>query len=188
PPFQPSFSCRWRSPPRLAHLTASTTWLHLIADVTDLSTYDPNLHLAPPLGTPDDRQALCEGVRTQVIDAIAVDHTPYTYEEKTVSFATAPVGAIGLELALPSLWQQLVEPGGLSPLELWQALSTAPAQCLAQKPARCVVNAPLEFVLFDPQDSWQVEPQALRSRSRNSHLLGQTLQGRVKRTFSATSS
>ncbi|NEO88564.1 MAG: dihydroorotase, partial [Spirulina sp. SIO3F2] len=44
-------------------ITASTTWLHLIADVTDLSTYDPNLHLAPPFGTPDDRQALCQGVR-----------------------------------------------------------------------------------------------------------------------------
>ncbi|MGB0560338.1 MAG: dihydroorotase [Spirulinaceae cyanobacterium] len=164
-------------------ITASTSWLHLLWEVGDLQSYDPSLHLSPPLGTANDRQALIEGVRTDVIDAIAIDHTPYTYEEKTVSFAAAPAGAIGLELALPLLWEKLVQPGLLSPLELWQALSTRPAQCLQQEPGRCVAGAKLELVLFDPAVAWRVEAGALRSRSCNTHLLGQTVRGRVRRVF-----
>ncbi|MEM8637638.1 MAG: dihydroorotase [Cyanobacteria bacterium P01_G01_bin.54] len=169
-------------------ITASTTWLHLLWEVQDLHRYDPSLHLAPPLGTPDDRQALIAGVRTGVIDAIAIDHTPYTYEEKTVSFATSPVGAIGLELALPLLWEKLVKPGLLSPLELWQALSHRPAQCLGQASGRCAVDAELELVLFDPAVAWRVEPGELRSLSCNTHLLNQTIHGRVQRTFYPASS
>lgn len=166
-------------------ITASTTWLHLLCNTGDLATYDPNLRLEPPLGTPADQQALIEGVKTGVIDAIAVDHSPYTYEEKTVAFNEAPPGAIGLELALPLLWQQLVESGTLSALELWRALSTNPANCLNQSPARAQVNAPAELVLFDPAKSWVVNAGTLRSQSSNTSWLNHTIQGQVQRIWTS---
>ncbi|HEY9651672.1 MAG TPA: dihydroorotase, partial [Coleofasciculaceae cyanobacterium] len=34
-------------------VTASTTWMHLVFNTQDISTYDPNLRLDPPLGNPD---------------------------------------------------------------------------------------------------------------------------------------
>lgn len=89
-------------------ITASVSWMHLLWNTKALSTYDPNLRLDPPLGNPEDQQALIEGVKTGVIEAIAIDHQPYLYEEKTVSFAEAPSGVIGLEIALPILWQNFV--------------------------------------------------------------------------------
>ena len=153
-------------------ITASTTWLHAIANTTDLATYNPNLKLDPPLGTTDDQIALIEGIKTGVLDAIAIDHSPYTYEEKTVAFGEAPAGAIGLELALPLLWQHLVVTDRLSALELWRALSTKPAQCLHQSP-------PTEFILFDPQQSWQVTPKNLKSLARNTSWLGMEVKGRL---------
>lgn len=165
-------------------VTASTTWLHLLKNTTDLATYDPNLRLDPPLGTPADQQALIEGIRTGVLDAIAVDHSPYTYEEKTVAFSEAPPGAIGLELALPLLWQQLVVSQTLSALELWRALSLKPAQCLRQSPASLQVNAPAELVLFDPAATWVVNGETLRSQSSNTSWLNQTIQGQVRRIWS----
>ncbi len=165
-------------------ITASTTWLHLLKNTTDLATYDPNLRLDPPLGTPADQQALIEGIRTGVLDAIAVDHSPYTYEEKTVAFSEAPPGAIGLELALPLLWQQLVVSQTLSALELWRALSLKPAQCLRQSPASLQVNAPAELVLFDPAATWVVNGETLRSQSSNTSWLNQTIQGQVRRIWS----
>jgi dihydroorotase len=79
-------------------VTASTTWMHLLFSAKDLGSYDPNLRLDPPLGNPEDQAALIEGVKAGVIDAIAIDHTPHTYEDKTVGFPSAPPGAIGLEL------------------------------------------------------------------------------------------
>jgi dihydroorotase len=135
------------------------------------------------LGTAADRAALIDGIKTGIIDAIAIDHTPRTYEEKTVSFVDAPPGAIGLEFALPLLWTNLVERGIFNPLELWQALSTAPAHCLGQTPSQCVDNAALECILFNPQASWEINAQTLNSRSRNTHLWGEKVTGKVQRVF-----
>ncbi|MEB3233569.1 MAG: hypothetical protein VKJ64_21350, partial [Leptolyngbyaceae bacterium] len=92
-------------------VTASTTWMHLLFSTTALSGYDPNLRVEPPLGNPDDQAALLAGLKSAVLDAIAIDHTPYTYEEKTVPFALAPPGVIGLQCALSLLWQGLVQTG-----------------------------------------------------------------------------
>ncbi|MBD2304280.1 dihydroorotase [Chroococcidiopsis sp. FACHB-1243] len=160
-------------------ITASTTWMHLLLDTKALSSYNPALRLEPPLGNPEDAVALRQGVRTGVIDAIAIDHTPYTYEEKTVAFAEAPAGAIGLELALPLLWENLVATGEFSALELWQALSHRPAECLQQNVNAIAPNSPAELILFDPQHTWTVTQQTLKSRSHNTPWLGQQVNGRV---------
>jgi dihydroorotase len=166
-------------------ITASTTWMHLLLDTNALKNYDPNLRLEPPLGNPSDREALIQGVREGIIDAIAIDHSPYTYEEKTVAFAEAPPGVIGLELALPLLWHNLVELGDWSALSLWQRLSTNPAICLGQSLKAIAPGQPAEVVLFDPQKTWQVERQTLKSQSTNTPWLGQQLTGRVIQTWCA---
>jgi dihydroorotase len=153
-------------------ITASTTWLHLVANTTDLGSYNPNLKLSPPLGTPDDQLALIEGLKTGVLDAIAIDHTPHTYEDKTVAFGEAPTGAIGLELALPLLWQQLVVTDRLSALELWRSLSTNPARCLGLPPTD-------ELILFDTQQAWTVSIDSLQSLAHNTAWLGQKIIGKV---------
>lgn len=169
----------WEAKVRGLPVTASTTWMHLLLDTEALSSYDPSLRLSPPLGTPADRAALKRGVQQGILDAIAIDHTPFTYEEKTVAFGETPPGAIGLELALPLLWQNLVVTGEWSALELWRVLSTQPAICLKQTPAALTPNQPAEFTLFDPQLTWTVEKQNLKSLSANTPWLGQQVIGRV---------
>ncbi len=163
-------------------VTASTTWMHLLYDTTDLANYDANLRLNPPLGDPTDRLALVDAVKTGTIDAIAVDHSPYTYEEKTVAFGEAPVGALGLELALAMLWQGLVVSEQLSAIALWQALSSGPAKCVQQSVAS-VEAGTSKYVLFDPTIEWRVNAGNLKSRSHNTHLLNQTIQGRVVKLY-----
>ncbi|MFZ4640023.1 MAG: dihydroorotase [Nodosilinea sp.] len=164
-------------------VTASTPWMHLVFSTRDLASYDPTLRLDPPLGNPEDRSALISGLKTGVIDAISIDHRPYTYEEKTVSFATAPPGAIGLELAWPILWQRLVVNGDWSALDLVQALSTRPARCWQQSPPSLQPGQPAEMVLFDPARTWTVGAQSLQSLALNSPYLGQTVRGQVVRSW-----
>jgi dihydroorotase len=164
-------------------ITASTSWLHLLLSSQDLHSYDANLHLAPPLGTPEDRAALVAAVKTGVIDAIAIDHTPYTYEEKTVGFAAAPPGAIGLELAWPLLWQHLVAEGDWAALDLVQALSTRPAHCWGQSPPRLQVGEPAELALFDPACLWTVNASSLQSLAANTSWWGETLRGKILKTW-----
>lgn len=164
-------------------VTASTTWMHLLLNTQALHSYDPNLRLEPPLGTPDDQQALIGAVKSGVIDAIAIDHTAYTYEEKTVAFAVAPPGAIGLELALPLLWEAFVVTEKWSALTLWQALSTRPLKCLGLAGRAIAPDHPAELTLFNPNATWTVTPQTLQSKSTNTPWLNQTLQGRVVKVW-----
>jgi len=164
-------------------VTASTPWTHLLLSTRNLSRYDPRLHFAPPLGTPDDRDALIAGVRSGVIDAIAIDHTPISYEDKTVAFSEAPPGAIGLELALALLWQEFIDSGEWSPLDLWRSLSLNPARCLNLKPPMLQVGEPAELVLFAPNRPWTIVAEQLQSRSCNTPWLDRQVSGRVVRTY-----
>ncbi|MBD1872570.1 dihydroorotase [Nodosilinea sp. FACHB-131] len=164
-------------------VTASTTWMHLLFSAKDLGGYDPNLRLSPPLGNPEDQAALIEGVKAGVVDAIAIDHTPHTYEDKTVGFPSAPPGAIGLELALGILWDTFVAQGDWSPLTLVQALSTNPAACWGQMPPTIQPQQSAEMILFDPSTTWTVAPSTLCSLSANTPWLGKEIPGRVLRTW-----
>ena len=164
-------------------ITASVTWMHLLLNTKSIKHYDPNLRLEPPLGNQIDQVALLQAVNEGVIDAIAIDHTPYTYEEKTVAFSEAPPGAIGLELALPLLWQSLVDTQQWSALELWRSLSNRPAACLGQKMGAIAPGQPAELTLFDPKSEWTVNRQSLKSRSLNTPWLGKPLIGRVIHTW-----
>jgi dihydroorotase len=164
-------------------ITASTPWMHLLFSSQDLHHYDPNLRLAPPLGNPEDQAALIEGVKTGVIDAIAIDHTPHTYEDKTVGFPSAPPGAIGLELAWAILWDTFVVKGDWPPLTLVQSLSTRPATCWGQTPPTIQAQHPAEMVLFDATVPWLVTHDRLHSLSANTPWLGHTLQGKVERSW-----
>ncbi|MEM8603508.1 MAG: dihydroorotase [Cyanobacteria bacterium P01_H01_bin.121] len=166
-------------------ITASTTWLQLLHNTTDLEHYPPSLRLHAPLGNPADQQALIAALESGVIDAIAVDHTPYTYEEKTVAFAAAPPGAIGLELALPLLWQRFVVSGQWSALDLWRRLSSQPAACLGQSVEAIAPQQHPDLILFNPEQAWTVTPTSLRSRSHNTHYLHEYVWGRVQQIYAS---
>ena len=165
-------------------VTASTSWMHLLLSTRDLASYDPNLRLSPPLGNPTDQQALTEAIVAGVIDAVSIGHRAFTYEEKTVGFASAPSGVIGLELALSLLWSALVEPGHWRWETLIRALSIHPADILGQPAPSLQVNQPAEMVLFDPSDPWRVEKSQLRTPAQNTPWWGQELTGRVRRCWS----
>ena len=159
-------------------VTASTTWMHLLFSTQDGVTYNSNLRLEPPLGNPNDLKALQQGIREGIIDAIAVDHQAYTYEEKTVPFAIAPPGVIGLELALPILWQKLVTTKVLSAIQLWQALSLKPRYCLGQE--AIAINSDLaDLILFDTTKTWQINNRNLHSLGANTPWWQQKATGKV---------
>jgi dihydroorotase len=136
----------------------------------------------PPLRSSDDRSALIAGLKDGTIGAIATDHAPHARHEKEVPFEAAPFGVTGLETAFAALNTHLVEPG-LLPLEtLVERMSAGPARAHGLDAPRIAVGAPANLVLLDTAASWRVGEDSFRSRSANSWLLGQTLQGQVRMT------
>ncbi len=164
-------------------ITASTTWMHLLLDSRAISSYDSNLRLNPPLGNPEDRNALIDGISQGAIDIIAIDHHAYTYEEKTVPFAESPPGTIGLQIALPLLWQELVETKKLSALQLWKVLSSKPLEYLGEPLHPIKVGSLLNFIIFDPKKSWKVTQSNLYSLSHNTFWLGKKVKGKIITSF-----
>jgi dihydroorotase len=164
-------------------VTAEVTPHHLVFTDEDLSGYDTNLKVNPPLRAVEDREALRAGVADGTIDVVATDHAPHAVEEKEAEFDQAPPGTIGLETALAVVLTDLVAPGHLSLSRAVEALSTAPARILGagEHGGPIEPGRPANLVAFDPAAEWLVE-LPFASRSRNSAFLGRTLRGRVVHT------
>jgi dihydroorotase len=165
-------------------VTAEVTPHHLTFVDEDLSTYDTNLKVNPPLRGVDDREALRAGLADGTIDAVATDHAPHAVEEKEAEFDQSPPGTIGLETSLAAVLSHLVEAGAISLSRAIEALSTEPARILglSEHGGPIAAGNAANLTVFDPAATWVVEAP-FASRSRNSAFLGKTLTGRVVHTL-----
>ena len=158
---------------------------HLCLTDDAIRTLDPNFKMNPPLRSAEDRAALVEGLRDGTISAVATDHAPHSPEEKETTFESAPFGVVGLETAFSALYTHLVEPGILTLETLLERMSAGPAVIFGLDRPRVAVGATANLTLLDLAGSWRVRADRLRSRSQNSWLLGERLNGRVSLTIAA---
>ena len=165
--------------------TAEVTPHHLCLTDEAVRSLDSNLKMNPPLRSVDDRAALVEGIRDGTIAAIATDHAPHARHEKDVPFEAAPFGVTGLETAFAALYTHLVEPGLVKLELLLERMSAGPAAIFGLPAPRIAVGEPANLVLLDTKAGWRVLGDGFRSRSSNSWLLGQRLNGKVRMTVAA---
>lgn len=147
-----------------------------------LRSRDADFRMNPPLRTESDVRAIIRGLQDGTLTVIATDHAPHSPEDKA-DFEKAPNGALGLETSLAAGITYLVRPGFLTLLELLRCMSTAPARLLGLKAGSLHTGFPADLVLFDPQESWTVDPDRLHSKSRNTPFKGKALFGKVKATI-----
>ncbi|MEJ5344083.1 MAG: dihydroorotase [Chloroflexus sp.] len=149
-----------------------------------LPPYDSSTRVDPPLRSIEHVEALVEGLRDGVIDAIATDHAPHALVDRDCEYGIAPPGISGLETAL-ALTLTLVHRGEMDIVNLIAKLTEGPAQVLNRSPANLRPGATADIVIFDPERSWVVEPDHFASRGRNTPLRGQRLKGQVMLTMAA---
>ena len=154
--------------------------------------YNPTLRVNPPLRTPMDAAACLAALLDGTASAVATDHAPHTVVDKDVEFGRASNGISGIETALGVLLA-LVDAGKLPLARAIAALTTGPAGVVARWPTPAATPAarkrgltegkPADLVVFDRADRWQVTPESLRSKGKNSPLIGRELPGRVLLTI-----
>jgi dihydroorotase len=149
-----------------------------------LPPYDSSTRVDPPLRSIEHVEALVEGLRDGVIDAIAIDHAPHALVDRDCEYGLAPPGISGLETAL-ALTLTLVHRGEMDIVNLIAKLTEGPAQVLNRSPANLRPGATADIVIFDPERSWVVEPEHFASKGRNTPLRGQRLKGQVMLTMAA---
>ena len=164
--------------PVSAHIGAH----HLHLSENDIGFFDTAACLDPPLRSDADRIALREGVFSGNA-AICSDHTPLTLDDKLLPFGSAKPGATGLELLL-SLTLKWGMESGLSLPDILAPLTALPATILGRDDlGHLGVGATADICLFDPEASWQVLPENLKSSSKQTLFTGQNLVGKVKKTL-----
>ena len=162
-------------------VTCDTATTHLHLSEMDLTGFDTQLHLAPPVRSLRDRDAIRDALQNGGIDAICSDHTPVDDDEKQVPFGESSPGASGVELLLPLTLKWAREMN--VPLDRAIALLTwQPAQILGIAQGHLSIGAGADVCIFDAQHEWQVNRHNLKSQGKNSPFIGQTMLGQVRYT------
>jgi dihydroorotase len=162
-------------------VTAEVTPHHLLLTDASLIGYDTACKVNPPLREDEDVAALREALRDGTIDCIATDHAPHSPLEKDCELSEASPGMIGLELCVP-LMLGLVDKGVFPLARLVEALTRAPARVVGLPAPALREGADASVVLIDPDKTWTVAPERLRTKSKNTPFLGQTVKGLVTMT------
>jgi len=165
-------------------VTCGVSINHLVLNENDIGAYRTFFKLSPPLRKEDDRRALVQGLLDGVIDVIVSGHDPQSDDTKRLPFAEAAHGAIGLDTFMASLIS-LYHNENIALSRLIEACCEAPARILGLPQGKLEVGAPADFSITDPDHSWNVEPEELYSRSKNSPFEHRTLEGRVMETVVA---
>jgi len=157
-------------------LSCSTTVANVCFTDEQLHDFDSNWKLMPPLRSETDRAALVAGLADGTIDCLCSNHTPLDEEVKNVEFPYAEFGMIALETALTLSCMHLAAPLGWPTLvRVW---AEAPRQILGLSAPEIREGTKAELTVFDPSLSWVLQPDMLRSRSRNTPFLGANLRGK----------
>src|SRR6056297_1875371 len=89
-------------------VSAEVTPHHLTLTDETVKGFNPDTKVNPPLRSKDDVEALKNGLKEGIIDVIATDHAPHTFEDKLGEYDYAAFGISGLETALGIIYQELI--------------------------------------------------------------------------------
>ena len=143
----------------------------------DLETYDTRLKAMPPFRSSEDRQALIDALKNDVIHAIASDHYPETIENKKCEFDNASFGIISLESFIGAVGKILGDELGWE--KIIELISINPRRILGMEIPSIKEGNWAELTFFNPNKEWKIQKGDLQSKSRNSPFIGKDLKGKA---------
>jgi dihydroorotase len=156
-------------------VTASVHAANLFWNDSALEDFDTNYKVNPPLRGEDDRKALIRGIADGTIDCITSGHSPEDVETKVMEFDLAAFGMIGLEAAFA-----LANSAGiLSKEELVKAFCHNPRTIAGVEIPVIKTGEKANLTIFDPSEKWTFSANDIRSKSKNTPLVGKELTGKV---------
>ncbi len=148
----------------------------------DLTDFNSNCHVIPPLRSLTDRDLLRKGVAEGVISAICSDHQPHEPDAKEAPFPSTAAGISALETLLP-LTLKLVQEDVLTLNDAIARLTCGPADILGLPLGRLAVGAAADVCIFDPNRHWVLNAEEMVSHGRNTPFLGWEFTGCVTHTL-----
>lgn len=139
---------------------------------------DPNTKVNPPLRPVEDTQKLLKALQDGWFDCFGTDHAPHAESDKPADYEKAAMGMSGLEFAVP-LTYALVRAGHISEAELVKRWTVEPAKIIGVDEPSLAAGTVANVTVIDPDREWHVTPESLKTKSKNTALMGRTLRGRA---------
>jgi dihydroorotase len=159
------------------HVTSEATPHHFVLADSDMTPYDSNFKMKPPLREPSDVGAVKQGLMNGVVDAIATDHAPHAGAEKMREFERCPFGIIGLETALALALEQLFHPGHVDLGHLIRLFTQNPASILSLDRGTLRAGGAGDVTIFSLDREWTYDVGDSASKSRNTPFHGRKFKG-----------
>lgn len=164
-------------------VTAEVTPHHLLLTDKAVKSYNPDTKVNPPLRCEQDVEALRTALQDGLIEAIASDHAPHTFEDKLGEYDYAAFGISGLETTLALIHNEFIQADLLDWNDLVRLMLISPANILGLTVEGIKAGAVADLTIFDQEKTWTVSKDKLKSKGKNTPFAGWELQGKVVMTI-----
>ena len=163
-------------------VTADVAAANLLFNETDISGFDSQFRVMPPVRSKSDQTQLRNGIKNDKLDAVSSNHEPHDTDAKLAPFSQAEPGMSSFDTYLSSM-MAMAENKRLDTAKLVAAMSTNPSKILGLEANGLATGARADICVFDPNKAWQVNPEETLSHGKNTPLLGTKLVGKVVLTL-----
>ncbi len=157
-------------------ITADVAAHNLYFDDSVLENFDSNYKVKPPFRTQTDIAALIEGIKDETISVICSDHSPLEIELKDREFDHAGFGIIALQTTFATANAALKNK---VKLEDWlETITRNPRKILGIEIPEIKEGVKANLTLFNPDLNWELKPEDIVSKSKNTPFIGKKLNGK----------
>ena len=159
----------------------------------DASLYEKNFDgakwvMSPPLREKKDQAALWAAINQGLVQVVATDHCPFTWEKKLLGkddFSKIPNGHPAIEHRVELLYSEGVRKGRITMNKFVEVLSTNPAKIFGMHPRKgCIApGSDADIVLFDPNQQHTISVKSHHMNTDYSAYEGWELTGKVKKVL-----
>ncbi|HEX8163147.1 MAG TPA: allantoinase AllB [Pyrinomonadaceae bacterium] len=168
-------------------ITAETCPHYLALAAEEIADGATEFKCCPPIRERENGERLWAALGEGLIEMIVSDHSPCPPEMKRRAegdFLRAWGGISSLQLRLPVVWTEARRRGfGFGRLAGWLAQSPARLAGLEDRKGAIRVGADADLVVWNPEETFRVEPSALEHRHKLTPYAGRELSGVVEATF-----
>ena len=159
------------------NVTCDVPIYNLLLDDSNITGFDTNFKVDPPLRDKEDIDALIDGIKDGTIDVIASHHQPQDVDTKKCEFEKANFGIISIQ----TFFSNIVELSRKIPLDiLLKTFSSKPKEILGIERSSISEGSKASFTIFNSDGSWDYDEKINLSKSINSPWLNWSLKGRVE--------
>ncbi len=156
----------------------------------DASLYEEDFEgakwvMSPPLREKKDQAALWAGINQGLVQVVATDHCPFSWEQKQMGksdFSKIPNGHPAIEHRMELLFSEGVQTGKISLNKYVEVSSTNAAKIFGMFPQKGTIGigSDADLVIFDPNEEHIISVNSHHMNTDYSAYEGWKLKGKVK--------